>query len=117
MTPRDLAVAARDAGRVLQALSSAKRAAVLHRVADALDANRDQIAEANSADIAACAAAVAAGELSQALADRRAELAATLGAAVRSTGRPRTFSLEKQPSGRLVHLSASLPPLDTSASL
>ena len=70
MTPRDLALAARDAGRVLQGLPSARRAAVLHRVADALDANRARIAEANAADVAACAEAVAAGTLSQALADR-----------------------------------------------
>ena len=43
MTPRDLALAARDAGRVLQALPSPRRTAVLHRVADALDANRARI--------------------------------------------------------------------------
>ena len=70
MTPRDLALAARDAGRVLQALPSPRRTALLHRVADALDANRARIATANAADVAACAEAVSAGRLSQALADR-----------------------------------------------
>lgn len=70
MDPREMARAARDAGRILSALPSERRAAVLRRVADALDENRARIADANARDVAACAGAVARGELSQALADR-----------------------------------------------
>ena len=70
MTLRATAEAARAAGRQLVRLPSARRTALLHRVADTLDQNRARIAEANAADVAAAATLVEAGTLSQALADR-----------------------------------------------
>lgn len=70
MSPREQAVAARAAGRTLQALDPATRRALLLRVADALDAGRVEIQAANALDVADAAAAVADGTMSQALADR-----------------------------------------------
>jgi len=51
-------------------LSSARRTALLHRVAEAIDHNRDRIQAANEADIAQTAERVQAGVLSEALAAR-----------------------------------------------
>jgi delta-1-pyrroline-5-carboxylate synthetase len=99
MDPREMARAARDAGRVLQALPSARRAAVLRRVADALDDNRDRIAEANARDVAACAAAVAAGAMSQALADRLPLSGGKLDALVDGV---RAIAAQPEPLGRQV---------------
>mmetsp|Transcript_2268 Transcript_2268/g.4552 ORF Transcript_2268/g.4552 Transcript_2268/m.4552 type:complete len:428 (-) Transcript_2268:46-1329(-) len=50
--PTEMALAARSASRSLQAISSAERAAALHRVADALVANEAEILKENLADIA-----------------------------------------------------------------
>lgn len=69
-TPRSIARAARAGGRVLARLPSARRTAVLHRVADAIDQHRDRIRTANEADIAETAERVRAGALSEALAAR-----------------------------------------------
>lgn len=52
LSPTDMALAARSASRGLQALSSADRAAVMHRVADALVANEAEILSENLLDIA-----------------------------------------------------------------
>lgn len=49
---RDMAVRARAASRVLQALPTSERVAMLHRVADALIANQDHILAENAADMA-----------------------------------------------------------------
>jgi delta-1-pyrroline-5-carboxylate synthetase len=70
MDARAQATAARAAGRILKALSGAQRGALLHRVADALDGHRDRIRVANLRDVEAARAAVAAGELTEALAAR-----------------------------------------------
>ena len=67
---RAIARAARDGGRELARLSSPARTALLHRVADALHAGRDRIAEANAADVEATAQMVASGSMSAALAAR-----------------------------------------------
>ncbi len=67
---RAIARAARDGGRVLARLSSERRTALLHRVADALDAGRSRIAEANAADVEATAKMVTSGSMSVALAAR-----------------------------------------------
>ena len=69
-SPRSIAHAARTGGRTLARLSSARRTALLHRVAEAIDHNRDRIQAANEADIAQTAERVQAGVLSEALAAR-----------------------------------------------
>ena len=69
-SPRAIAHAARAGGRALARLSPERRQAVLHRVADALDAARDRISVANAADIAETAERVQAGAMSEALAAR-----------------------------------------------
>ena len=51
MTPREQAVAARDASRVLQALTSTERANLLRRMATALLDNQAVILEANANDL------------------------------------------------------------------
>ena len=51
MTPRDQAVAAREAARALQALSSHQRADLLRRMADALERDRGVILAANARDL------------------------------------------------------------------
>ena len=48
---RALAVSARDASRQLQALPTAERVAMLHRVADALLEREAEILEANASDV------------------------------------------------------------------
>lgn len=70
MEPRAQARAARDASRVLQALSSEHRAELLHRVADALDTHREALLQANAADVSAARERVAAGTMTEALAAR-----------------------------------------------
>ncbi len=81
-TPASIALAARAGGRALAALPSAARTALLHRVADALDAQRARIAEANAEDVAAAEALVAAGTLAPALARRLPLPAAKLDALI-----------------------------------
>ena len=46
-----MAVRARDASRKLQALTTAERVAMMHRVADALLEHEAEIMEANAADV------------------------------------------------------------------
>jgi delta-1-pyrroline-5-carboxylate synthetase len=70
MNAREQATAARAASRVLQRLDGAARSAALHRVADALLAESEAILAANALDVADGEAAVAAGEMSPALAAR-----------------------------------------------
>lgn len=70
MTPHEQARAARAASRRLAALDGAGRTALLHRVADALDAQRQTVRAANALDVADGAALVAAGTLSDANAAR-----------------------------------------------
>ncbi|HCH62023.1 MAG: glutamate-5-semialdehyde dehydrogenase [Deltaproteobacteria bacterium] len=69
-SPRSIARAARDGGRVLARLSSDRRTALLHRVADALDQARERIRAANEADVAETAERVQARAMSEALAAR-----------------------------------------------
>lgn len=69
-TARDQARAARAAARTLVAAGPDARRGALHRVADALVARQDELLAANALDVADAEAAVAAGTLSQALADR-----------------------------------------------
>lgn len=99
MTPRDQAVAARAAGRTLQALDSATRTAVLLRVADALDANRARIQAENALDVADAAEAVAAGRMTQALADRLPLPDRKLDALVDGV---RSIARQSEPLGRVV---------------
>lgn len=68
--PTATALAARAGGRALAALSSARRTALLHRVADALDDQRSRIATANAQDVEDAARLVADGQLEPALAKR-----------------------------------------------
>lgn len=51
MTPRDQAIAARNASRVLQALTGEERATMLHRMAAALLENGSSILDANAKDL------------------------------------------------------------------
>ena len=51
MTPREQAVAAREAGQILRGLTSSKRAALLRRMASALEANASRILAANKQDV------------------------------------------------------------------
>ncbi|MCO4746136.1 MAG: glutamate-5-semialdehyde dehydrogenase [Proteobacteria bacterium] len=53
MTPREQAVASRNASRVLQNMSSEGRASLLRRMADALVSHAPEILEANAKDLAA----------------------------------------------------------------
>jgi delta-1-pyrroline-5-carboxylate synthetase len=69
-TPKEQAVAAREAGRILSSLSSEARTNVLMRVARALTDNAAAILEENAADVADAAAAVEKGEMTAALAAR-----------------------------------------------
>ncbi|MBM63972.1 MAG: glutamate-5-semialdehyde dehydrogenase [Acidobacteria bacterium] len=63
---------ARAGARKLQALSSERRSALLHRVAEDIRKERPRILDINAEDVAAGKAAVAAGRLSEALAARLA---------------------------------------------
>ncbi|KAK3422544.1 hypothetical protein EUGRSUZ_G02990 [Eucalyptus grandis] len=53
VTAREMAVAARESSRNLQALSSEDRSKILLDIADALEANQEQIMKENEADVAA----------------------------------------------------------------
>jgi delta-1-pyrroline-5-carboxylate synthetase len=99
MTPREQAVAARAAGRTLQALDSATRTAVLLRVADALDANRVRIQAENALDVSDAAQAVAEGRMTQALADRLPLPDRKLDALVDGV---RSIARQPEPLGRVV---------------
>ena len=99
MTPRDQAVAARAAGRTLQALEPQTRTAVLLRVADALDANRARIQAENARDVADAADAVAAGRMTQALADRLPLSDRKLDALVDGV---RSIAHQEEPLGRVL---------------
>jgi len=70
MDSRTAALEARAAGRALHRLPSARRVALLHRVADSLDARRDELRAANALDVAAATERVSAGTLTAALAAR-----------------------------------------------
>lgn len=70
MDTRLQAQLARQGSRKLQALSSAQRSALLHRVAEALTENEEAILEVNALDVADGAKAVAEGRLSESLAAR-----------------------------------------------
>ena len=98
-SPRAIARAARAGGRVLARLPSARRTALLHRVADALDANRDRIRAANDADIAETAERVQAGVLSEALAARLPLRGAKLDALVDGI---HAIADQPEPLGRVV---------------
>ncbi|KAK9823707.1 hypothetical protein WJX72_004820 [[Myrmecia] bisecta] len=50
---RDAAVAARDASRILQSLTSKEREQILYKIADALEAAEEEIMAANAADVQA----------------------------------------------------------------
>ena len=52
-TVDDICLAARDAARELAAIDGATRAAALHAMADAIDANADEILAANERDMEA----------------------------------------------------------------
>ena len=69
-TPKQQAIAAREAGRILSSLSSDARAAVLVRVAGALTENAAEILRENALDVADAAEAVAKGSMTPALAAR-----------------------------------------------
>ncbi|MEC8424533.1 MAG: glutamate-5-semialdehyde dehydrogenase [Myxococcota bacterium] len=99
MTPREQAVAARAAGRQLQALDSMVRRRVLLRVADAIDARRTEIQAANARDVADAAEAVAAGRMTQALADRLPLPGRKLDALI---GGIRAIADQEEPLGRVV---------------
>ena len=60
---REQAKACRQAARALQLLSHAERVAVLHAMADALEANSAEICAANELDVAAAATAKMSGAL------------------------------------------------------
>ena len=97
MDPRTAALEARAAGRVLQRLPSARRVALLHRVADALDARRHELSAANARDVAAAAERVSAGTLTQALADRLPLTEAKIDALVAGV---RAIAGQPEPLGR-----------------
>jgi len=99
MTPREQAVAARAAGRTLQTLDSEARCAVLLRVADALDASRQEIEAANALDVADAAVAVADGRMTQALADRLPLPDRKLDALIDGV---RAIAAQPEPLGRVV---------------
>jgi delta-1-pyrroline-5-carboxylate synthetase len=99
MTPREQAVAARAAGRTLQALDSETRRRVLLRVAAALDTNRADIQAANALDVADAAEAVAQGRMTQALADRLPLPDRKLDALVDGV---RAIAAQREPLGRVV---------------
>ena len=65
-----LAQRARDAARVLATLPEARRNAILCAAADAIEARRDEILEANARDCAAAQGEVDAGRMAQAMFDR-----------------------------------------------
>ncbi len=69
-TPKEQAIAAREAGRILSSLSTSARVGVLKRVADALVANAAEILAENAKDVAEAAEAVEQGQMSAALAAR-----------------------------------------------
>jgi delta-1-pyrroline-5-carboxylate synthetase len=72
MSPTEQAIAARKAARVLASLTGDERAALLIRMADALNTRAEEVLAANAVDMAAADAAVQAGEMSTALAARLA---------------------------------------------
>ncbi|XP_030451005.1 delta-1-pyrroline-5-carboxylate synthase-like [Syzygium oleosum] len=53
VSAREMAVAARESSRILQAISSEDRRKILLEIADALEANQEQIMNENEADVAA----------------------------------------------------------------
>ncbi|TNE88943.1 MAG: glutamate-5-semialdehyde dehydrogenase [Deltaproteobacteria bacterium] len=103
MTPREQAVAAREASRVLQALDSEARSALLRRMADALDAHRPRILEANAADLAE------ADGLSEAL---RARLGLSEGKLETLAAGLRTLADSPDPIGRVLRRTELSPGLE-----
>jgi delta-1-pyrroline-5-carboxylate synthetase len=99
MDPREQALEARRAARVLAALPSERRVAALHRVADAIGLQRARIRAANDRDIAAAKDAVRAGGMTEALAARLPLTDAKLDAL--SAG-IRAIAAQDEPLGRLL---------------
>lgn len=97
MTPREQAVAAREAGRILARLPSDERVALLERVAGALDRERARIQAENARDVADARAAVEAGTMSDALARRLPLTDAKLDALI---GGIRAIAAAPEPLGR-----------------
>jgi delta-1-pyrroline-5-carboxylate synthetase len=69
-SPKEQAIAARAAGRELANLPSETRRALLHRVADAILAQKDAILGENALDVADAEAALAEGKMTKALVAR-----------------------------------------------
>lgn len=89
-----MALRARAASRALQALSPAERVAVMHRIADALEAREADIMAANAKDVAA-----ASGKISESLLQRlvlKHNKIAQLAAGVRA------IAAQEEPLGRLL---------------
>jgi len=103
-----MAIEARGASRVLAALSSERRAALLRRVADALLDRQEEILVANAEDVAEGDAAVAAGTLSAALAKRLKLTPAKL--EVLADGL-RTLADGEEPIGRVLRRTELAPGL------
>ena len=99
MEARAQALAARQAGRALAALSTAERVALLHAVADGLDRRRDEIFAENALDVADGQRAVEAGTMSTSLAARLKLSAAKLDALVQGI---RAIADAEEPLGRTV---------------
>jgi delta-1-pyrroline-5-carboxylate synthetase len=96
---RGQAAAARDASRVLQGLTSEARASLLHRMADALVAERATILAANESDLAEAREAEAKGEMSAALVARLVLDAKKLGKLAEGV---RAVAAQDEPLGRVL---------------
>ena len=99
MNPREQALAARAAGRVLAALPGTTRGALLERVAEALHTRRAEVLEQNRLDVADGEAAVAAVRMSRALARRLALSDAKIDVLVDGI---RAIAAAPEPLGRVV---------------
>ncbi len=100
MTVVQTAVAARRAGRALQALTTDQRVAALHRMAQALVDNAEHILAENALDVADAQALVESGELAQASADRLPLTEAKLGTLAAGI---RSIADADEPLGRVIH--------------
>lgn len=91
---RDMAVAARDASRVLQSLSSKEREDILLRIADVLESKEEEIMQENTADVNA-----AEGKIDEQLMNRlrlKPQKIRQLGDGIRSIAR------QEEPIGRVL---------------
>lgn len=109
MTPREQAVAARRAGRILAAASTEERSAALERMAAALVTHTERILARNAADVAEGAEAVRAGTLSEALAARLALTPAKLRALADGL---RSLAHADEPLGRVLRRTELAPGLE-----